>query len=234
MTVGTRKRLLVAVPLLALALAGCSGGDGEEGEPAPVAAEEGPTSLSKEELLAQGDAICAEVNAAVGTVGSTSTGAEGQASQVANLYRGMAERLRGLGPPRDEEAGYAEFIAAAEALAQAQADVSLAAGRDEAVSEAESDAAAALGSFRSAATAYGFDQCGEAPSPPASRPDPGEAPGGAPEGGEEEAAPPAEAPEAAPETGGAGSTEGGSPGGGAGTGETGGGSGGGSGGIGPG
>lgn len=241
MMVGTRKRLLLAVPLAALALAGCGGGD-DESEPVPTATEEAPTALSKEELLAQGDAICAEVNAAVGTVGSTSTGTEGQASQVADLYGGMAERLKGLGSPHDDEAGYTEFIAAAEALAQAQGDVSLAANRGEAVSEAESDAAAALGSFRSAATAYGFDQCGEAPRAPATRPEPG---GGAPEGapeasGEEEEAPPAaEAPEATPETGGAGSTEGGNPGGGAGAEGTGGaggggGSGGGSGGIGPG
>lgn len=243
---GQRFRWVVVAVALALAipvLAGCGGGDDDAGE-APTATTEAPTALSKEELVAQADAICAEVNAAVGTVGSTSTGAEGQAGQVADLYSGMAERLRGLGAPSDESAGYEEFIGAAEQLAQAQGDVTLAAerGEDGALATAETEASSALDSFRSAADAFGLERCGEAPSAPT----PTGASGG--EAGSEEEAPgevaeevePAPEPEEepAPETGGAGSVEEESSGGGAGAGggaEAGGGSGGGgSGGIGPG
>lgn len=229
--------------VFALLLAGCGGGDDDSTEAA--ATTEAVTALSKEELVAQADAICAEVNAAVGTVGSTSTGAEGQAGQAADLYAGMVERLQGLGAPSDESAGYEEFIGAGEQLAQAQGDVSLAAerGEDGALATAEAEASSALDSFRSAADAFGLEQCGEAPSAPTPSAS-GEA-GGA--GGSEESAGAVEeeaeaAPEVeeevAPETGGAGSVEEESSGGGAGAGggaEAGGESGGGSsGGIGPG
>jgi len=219
-----------ALVLFALALAGCGGGDDESSTAAAPAETTEAASLTKEELVAQGDAICAEVNAAVGTVGSTSSDAAGQAQQVAGLYGGMAERLKGLGAPSDESAGYAEFIAAAEALSQAEDDVKLAAEREEGESEAESEAASALSAFQSAASEFGLEECAEAPAAPtpggsagSGGESPGEAEtGGIEEGGEEvapeevEPAPEEVAP--APETGGGvgggGGTEGGGSGGG--------------------
>ncbi len=229
------------VVLAALAIAGCGGGGGGDSTAAaPAETTETTAALSKEELIAQGDAICAEVNAAVGTAGSTSSGAGGQATQVADLYSGMAERLKGLGAPSNGSTGYPEFISAVEQLAQAESNVSLAAGRgeEEALATAEAEASAALSSFQSAASGYGFEQCGEAPAAPTpsgSAAEPSEEE--APEGVEEEAAP--EAVEPAPEAGGAGAVEEESAGGGAGVGGGTGGStegsgGGSSGGIGPG
>ena len=226
--------------LVALAIGGCGGGDDEPADTAPAAAE--PTALSKEELIAQGEAICAEVNAAVGTVGSTTTGSESQASQVADLYSGMVERLKGLGAPSDDRSGYDEFIGSAEQLAQAESDVALAAGRGEAeaLASAESEADAALDAFQSAANAYGFEQCAEAPSAPAVTPA-GESGAGEEEPAagavEEEAAPEVEEEAPPEETGGAAAVEEEGAGGGAAAGGGGGseGSGGGSsGGIGPG
>lgn len=200
---------VVALSFIAVAIGGCGGGDGETTESTAAVTEAAP--LTKEELIAQGDAICAEVNAAVGTVGSTSTGSEGQASQVADLYAGMAERLQGLGVPSDEPTGYDEFIGAAEQLAQAESDVALAAGRGEgeALAGAEGEADSARDAFQSAAQAYGLEQCAEAPSAPAVTAGGGGSGGGGEEssaGAAEEAAPEAE--EAAPEeTGGAGTGE---------------------------
>ncbi|HEX5374600.1 MAG TPA: hypothetical protein VFW48_00415 [Solirubrobacterales bacterium] len=194
-------------------------------------------TVTQAELLERGDAICAEVNAAVGTVGASAE-AGGSAGQVAGLYSGMVESLKGIGTPQ-ESAGYPEFIAAAEALATAEDEVELAAEREDtaALESAESNASSALGSFQEAAEEYGFEQCSEGPSAPV-------APGAAPESGETGSAeapeePEAEAvepepeaaPEPAPETGGAGGTaEGGGT---AGAPEGGGTTGGGSGGIGP-
>jgi trimeric autotransporter adhesin len=166
---GIPRQLLPIPVLLALALAGCGGGgDDDSTAAAPVETTEATTALSKEELVAQGDGICAEVNAAVGTVGSTSSAASGQAAQVAGLYGGMVERLKGLGAPSDESAGYAEFIASAEALAQAEDNVKLASEREEgeALSEAEADASSALTSFQSAASTFGLEDCAEAPAAP--------------------------------------------------------------------
>ncbi|MFI5027955.1 MAG: hypothetical protein ACHQCF_03115, partial [Solirubrobacterales bacterium] len=77
-----RTSLILVVPIAALALAGCGGGGGEETTAAPVTTTE-PQSLSKAELIQQGDGICAEVNAAVGTVEASEAEASSQVSQAA-------------------------------------------------------------------------------------------------------------------------------------------------------
>ncbi len=225
-----------ALALAVLAIAGCGGDDGDD-TTAPVAPVETTAALSKEELVAQGDAICAEVNAAVGTLASSD--AAGAATQAAGLYSGMVERLVELGAPSDDSSGYPEFIAAAEGLAQAESDVELAAerGEDAALVSAETEASSALASFQSAATSYGFEQCGEGPSAPVPGSGvPAESETESPDGEEEIEETPEEEVEVAPETeaGGAGTGAGGGAeaGGGTGGGESSGG--GGSGGIGPG
>lgn len=229
---------LLSVPLVAIAIAGCGGGDDEPESTTPAAAAAPTTTaLTKDELILQGNAICAEVNAAIGGI-EAAPESEGRAGQVADLYVGMVESLKRLGTP-DEAAGYAEFSAAADELSQAEGEVKLASERGDsaALATAEATAASALESFRSAADSYGFEDCGEGPSaapggvgtePPVGEAEIGE------EALEEEVTPEEEvAPEEAPETGGAGSTE---EGGGTGGGATGGGgeTGGSSGGIGPG
>lgn len=240
MGISRRLPAISALAALALALAGCGGG-GDDSTAAAPEVTEATTALSKEELIAQGDGICAEVNAAVGTVGSTSSEASGQAAQVAGLYGGMVERLKDLGAPSDDSGGYAEFISSAEALVQAEDNVKLAAEREEgaALPEAEAEASAALSSFQSAASAFGFEDCAEAPAAPtpsgsAGVPAGEEAPGG--EEAVEEAAPEEEL-EVAPEEGGTAPVEEEGAGGGAGVGGgteggAGGSAGGGSGGIG--
>ncbi len=212
-----RLPILIVVPVV-LAIAGCGGGGGESTETTQAATA---AALSKEELIAQGDAICAEVNAAVGTVGSTSSEAGGEAAQVAGLYSGMVDRLKALGAPSDEGAGYPEFIGAAEALVQAEENVKLEAEREEgeALAAAESEASTALTSFQSAATSFGFEQCSEAPAAPTPKPSGGESSGEAPSGGveggaveeaaPEEAVPAEEAPPVEEESAGGGAGVGG-------------------------
>jgi hypothetical protein len=226
---------LVALAVAAL-VAGCGGGD-ETTESAPTTVE-APTAVTQAELLERGDAICAEVNAAVGTVGASSTEAS-PAAQAASLYAGMVDSLKSIGAPQ-ESAGYPEFIAAAEALATAEDEVSLASERGDtaALETAESNASSALASFQSAADEYGFEECSAGPSAPVSPgtgPESGETGSEAPEEPEAEAEEPEVevTPEPAPETGGAGGAPegGGTTGGGGESGSTGGGE---SGGIGPG
>jgi hypothetical protein len=228
--------LIVALIVAAL-LAGCGGGsDSTESTPTTTATT---TALTKAELIEQGDAICAEVNAAVGTVGESSAESSSPTAQAAGLYSGMVASLKNLGAPQ-EAAGYSEFTTAADELATAEGEVKLASERGDTagLEVAESKASTALTSFQEAAQEYGFKECSEGPSAPTtSAPEAGGTGSAeAPEESEAEAVEPeAEAepaPEVAPETGGAGgATEGGGTTGGGGGGGT---TGGESGGIGPG
>jgi hypothetical protein len=196
--VSPRFATLAIVPVALLALAGCGGGgDGDSTAQTPATTETAPT-LTKAELISQGDGICAEVNAAVGSVSGSGAGVPDQISQVSTLYTGLVERLEDLGEPT-EKAGYAEFIAAAEGLAQVEGEVKVAAESSDtaALGEAATKAAPALEEFESAASAYGFQECGEGPSAPSV----GGAEAGATEEGEEGGVAPEaiEEPEVAPE-----------------------------------
>jgi hypothetical protein len=238
--VSSRHRLLFALPIVALGIAGCGGGGSDSTATTAATTEATTTALSKAELIEQGDAICAEVNAAVGTVGASSAETGSSAAQVADLYSGMVSSLKNLGTPAETD-GYAEFSSAADELSTAEGEIKLASERSDTpgLESAESNASAALSSFQAAAQEYGFEDCSEGPSAPAA--------GATPESGEAEAGEEAEsvepevvepeveaepAPEVVPETGGAGGTaEGGGTGGAP---EGGGSTGGESGGIGPG
>ena len=221
-TPGIKTILLVLGLLVALATAGCGGGGGDESETSTPTVEE-PAALTKDELIEQGDGICAEVNAAVGALSGSETPettAGDSTEKVANLYVGMIERLQDLGAPEGEEADYAKFMEAGEELAKVEGEAKLAAEREDvaAMEEKSQEAAAALESFQSEAAIYGFEDCSDEPGLPT--PSSGEAtPGGeefeggeAEEGGvepeaeyvEPEYEEPAPEEEVAPETGGAG------------------------------
>jgi len=218
-TPGNKTILLILGALVALLIAGCGGGDDETETSTPTVEE--PAALTKDEVIEQGDGICAEVNAAVGALSSSETpeSTPGDSSEkVANLYTGMVERLQDLGTPEGDEGEYAKFMEAGEELAKVEGELKLAAEREDlaAIEEKGQEAAAALESFQSQAAIYGFEDCSNEPSLPAV--DGGPATSGEEfEGGEEggvEVEPEYEEPapeeeivpeeEAAPETGGAG------------------------------
>jgi len=220
-----RPRILVlALPaLLAIALlaSGCGGGGSESSTtttPEPKA-EEKPT-LSKADFIREGDAICAEVNTAIGAIEeSEAAETSSQTIQVANLYTGMVKGLQRLGQP-SEKAGYSEFMGAAEELAMVEGETKQASDHEEVavLEEASQKAVPAVEEFQSQAAVYGFEKCSEGPHPPAVSSSKGEEAGtgaeeesggveAAPEEGVEEAAPEEEfvpEEEAAPETGGTG------------------------------
>ena len=192
--------------LLVALLAGCGGGGGGETTAAATTEATESAALSKAELIEQGDAICGEVNAAVGAAGSTSSGTGETIVQVAGLYAGMVERLKELGPPREEAAGYSGFIHTAEELAQVEENLKLAYEREEseALTEAAGEVSTALARFESAARQFGFEKCAEAPTAVSPGSSTGEASGGEESSGGAEAeaveeAAPEEEVEAAPE-----------------------------------
>jgi hypothetical protein len=235
------KPLTIAMPaaLVVLSVAGCGGGGSDSTDSTTAATTETTAALSKAELISQGDAICAEVNAAVGSVGTSEAAVPRQVTQVSDLYIGMVDSIKRLGMP-GEPAGYSEFIEAAEELSAVESEAKLAAEREDsaALGEAATKAGPALEEFEAQAGAYGFEDCSEgpsAPTPSGTGAAPSEEEGGvevAPEVSEEPEVEEAAPEEVAPETGGAGggveeaAPEGGGTGGGT--------SGGGSGGVGPG
>jgi hypothetical protein len=208
------KLLTLAVSLLALTAlaAGCGGGGDDTTE---ITATETTTVLTKAELIDRGDAICGEVNAAVGAVGASEAEVPEQIVEVSNLYTGMVERIKDLGAPAEAD-GYSELIVAAEELSKVEGEVKLASEREDtlALGEAATKAAPILEEFASVAGDYGFKECSEGPSAPAptgsgsgvgAEETPEE--GGievVPEEPEVEVAPEEAPEEVAPETGGAG------------------------------
>jgi hypothetical protein len=164
---------LLLAALLVLVAAGCGGGGGSDSTAATEAATtEAAPKLTKAELISQGDAICGEVNAAVGSVGASAADTQSQTEQVATLYTGMVSSINELGTPKEDPAEYAEFSAAAEELAKVEGEIKLAAEREDsaAVSEASTEAATALENLQTTAAAYGFEDCGQGPTAPASAP----------------------------------------------------------------
>ncbi|MFM9077875.1 MAG: hypothetical protein ACKORM_06595 [Solirubrobacterales bacterium] len=131
-------------------LAGCGGGDSESD---PVQTDK-PTEvvLTQDELIAEADGICAEVNAAIGTINSAEAAdATEQAAQRADIYDGLADRLEELGNPSDGSPPTA-VISAARALGGSDAD--------------EAD----LADFQEAADEYGLSTCSEDPEAPSGTP----------------------------------------------------------------
>jgi hypothetical protein len=221
------KFSVLAIPaLLAIVLvaSGCGGGGSSSTTTAKKPPkEETVAKLSKGQFISQGDAICAEVNTAVGSVDESAAEASSQTTQIANLYSGMVQSLQRLGQP-SEIAGYSEFMGAAEQLAMVENEVKAASEKEnpELLEEAAQSSAPAVEEFQQQAAIYGFEDCSEGPHAPAVAPEsssgteevaPEEESGGVEAAPEEEIIPEEEvAPEeefvpeeeVAPETGGAG------------------------------
>jgi hypothetical protein len=213
--------LIAAVPLVAFG--GCGDDDDSASETpvlTPTVSE--PAPLSRENFITAADGICAEVNAALGTLASSDTDTSTVSEQRADLYEGMMERIEGLGTPTDD-AGITDFLDAGNALVDAEQ------GGD------STEIASAELQFSSAASDVGFEDCGQGPSTPSTAPATG-----VPSAPTAPATPvtptaPATAPAPTAPSGGAGTgTGGGTAGGGTGTGGGTGGGTSGSGGVGPG
>jgi hypothetical protein len=166
-----RSRLTVlALPALivvALVLGGCGGGGSSSTTTTAKKKEPAANQLTKAGFISQGDAVCAEVNTAIGSVEGQESEASSQTTQIANLYTGMVESIQRLGQPSEKD-GYSEFMGAAEKLAMVEGDLKKAADEEDLVAEEESaqEAVPAVEEFQSQAAVYGFEDCSEGPHAP--------------------------------------------------------------------
>ncbi len=182
-------QIAVAALLVASAwlVAACGGGDDEAPDPA-ASGEPIDVVLTRDELISEADQVCAEVNAAVGTIDTSEAADETlRAAQRADLYEGLADRLEALGNPSDGSPPTA-VISAARALGDPESD------------------AADLEAFQEAADEYGLSTCSEDPEAPTGTPsvdgDGATGAGGASSGTPSPAPAPAPAPTPTPGTGG--------------------------------
>ena len=170
-----RFRLLVlallALLVVALLASGCGGGGSSSTTTATKPKPEARVKLTKGQFISQGDAICAEVNTAIGSVGESAVEAAGQTTQIANLYVGMVQSLQRLGQPSETE-GYSDFMGAAEELAMVQNEVKAAGEKENTalVEEASQNAVPAVEEFQRRAAIYGFEDCSEGPHAPVAAP----------------------------------------------------------------
>ena len=185
------------------------------------------TGLTKTEFIAQADSACAEANAAIEQFAAAGQGVS-EADQIAQLRQGVVDQVNEFGPPAEDKATLDQFLTAMRAQVAAGQKIALATERGEDTAEFEAELDAAKSDAETAASAYGFQECGSqitsSGTSTAVAPDTG--------GAVTPAEPTAPAPAPAPSTGDSGGTAGGGT-----SGDTGGdtgGTGSGSGGIGPG
>ena len=152
------RHFLVAVLLLglvSLAVSACGGDDDDDG---------GGGGLSKEEYIAQADALCGEANKRETDAGAPGPVAEIEQSVlediVANLDRTLAD-FRKLEAPDGDEDEVAKIVSDLESLHSArEAELAAARAKDgDAESDARSEFQTASQDLGVSAGAYGLTQC---------------------------------------------------------------------------
>jgi hypothetical protein len=192
-----------------LALSAC-GGDSSPETPIVAPTTTAP-SLDKAQFIAQADSVCAEANASIEQFAAAGQGVT-EADQIAQLRQGVVDQINDLGPPNEDRATLDQFLTAMTAQVSAGEKIGLASERGEDTSQFETELDTAKSEAETAASTYGFKECG---SPISSSSTSSSSAAGTPDTGGTvtPTAPSAPAPSGTPDSGG---TSGGSTGGGTG------------------
>ncbi len=153
-------RLISALALVvcaALALAACGGDDSSE-TPIEIPTET-TASLSKDEFIDEADAICEEANAAIGQFVSAGEGFT-EAGEIADIRQGVLDDLTDLGPPDEDRRTLDAYLTGLENQVEAGEKIDLANQRGTDTAEFEAELDAARTEAETAASEYGFQECG--------------------------------------------------------------------------
>jgi hypothetical protein len=159
---------VVAVAAAALLAAGCGGDDPAPIEPVPDASDQGSAALSKSDFIAQGDAICGEVNAALSGLdtGTAASDPKFQAAQELQFTRSQLQSLESLPPPSENRSALDSFLSALEDQVDALSRKKAAVDQGDDPLAADAEAASAAASAQAAAQDYGFQECANASEAP--------------------------------------------------------------------
>jgi hypothetical protein len=141
----------------AIALSAC-GGDSSPETPIAVPTETQP-SLDKTQFIAQADSICADANASIEQFAAAGQGVT-EADQIAQLREGVVDQIRELGPPAQDQTTLDQFLNALADQVSAGQKIGLAVQRGEDTTQFEGELDSAKSEAETAASTYGFKECG--------------------------------------------------------------------------
>ena len=136
-------------------LAACGGGGDSTSR---ASNSQQPPAVSKSQFVKQVDRDCRALNAALGTISSSSPKS---AAYVPDAYEGALTRMQSHGFPDDQSGLHQFFKAGSELVAAYQSSGAAVQSRDPLmITKTRSDVAAAKAHFAQAARHYGFKFCG--------------------------------------------------------------------------
>jgi hypothetical protein len=148
--------VLVAAVGVGTVLSAC-GGDSSPETPIVVPTETTQQSTNQAQFITQADSICAEANSSIEQFAAAGQG-ESQAAQIAQLRQGVIDDINQLNPPSDTNLD--AFLKAMSDQVSAGQKIGLAVQRGEDPSQFETELDSAKSEAATAASAYGFKECG--------------------------------------------------------------------------
>src|SRR5512132_59567 len=140
------------------ALSAC-GGDSSPETPIVVPTETQPAQ-GKAQFIAQADSVCADANSSIEQFAAAGQG-ETEADQISQLRQGVIDQIKQLDPPAEDSTTLDQFLSAMADQVAAGQKIGLAVQRGEDPAEFETDLDNAKSQAETAASSYGFKECGQ-------------------------------------------------------------------------
>jgi hypothetical protein len=152
------RHLIVLVAAVGVgALLSACGGDSAPETPIVTPTETSQAATGKTDVVAQADSICAEADSSIEQFAANGQG-ESEADQIAQLRQGVIDSIKQLNPPADTNLD--AFLKAMGDEVSAGQKIGLAVQRGEDPTQFETELDSAKSEAQTAASAYGFKQCG--------------------------------------------------------------------------